>query len=112
MGTVETAPVRQADEDAMPQPLWRRAAQAALANDQEELAGIIHSPRAVTAAGDMIAKGGQEILLHLVVEKQENHFGDPFTIHHPSSTIPARTLGVAPSSAISLINSPFRRDIP
>jgi len=66
---VETAPVRQADEDAVPQSLWRGAAQAALADDQEELAGVIHSPRAVTAAGDVIAKGGQEILLHLVVEE-------------------------------------------
>jgi len=92
-----TATMGQADEDAMSQPLRRGAAQAPLADDQEELPGVVHPACAGTTEGHVIPEGGQEILFHLVVEEEENHFVDPFAIHR----LPPRSLRAFPAASRS-----------
>jgi hypothetical protein len=94
VGVLETtAAMGQADEDAMSQSLRRGATQAPLADDQEELSGVVHPACAVTTEGHVIPEGREEILFHLVVEEEENHFVDPFAIHH----LPPRSLRAFPA---------------
>src|SRR5262245_21716347 len=58
---VESAavPVGHVEEDAMAEAVGSAAAQAALADDDEELAGVVEFPRAVAAVGDVVPKRGE-----------------------------------------------------
>jgi hypothetical protein len=75
--------MRHAGEDAMAEAVGGGAADAPLPDDEEKLAGVIDSLRAVAAASHMVVERGQLLIFHLIVEEQEQNFTDLFTVHLP-----------------------------
>jgi hypothetical protein len=77
--------VGHARQDADAQPLGSGLAAAALANEEEELSGVVDAARTVRTAVGVIPEGGQQLVLQLVVEEQEKYFVGPLAVHAASA---------------------------
>ena len=92
--------VAETDQDPAAEPAGRSAANAATAEDEQQLAGVVDLVRAVTAGLNVLLKQGQQLFVQLVVEEQEDRLADPFTIHSASSSL---SLTAPPKPAILLL---------
>src|SRR4051794_11422338 len=79
------AAVREMGEDAVTETVGGRTADRPLADDQQQLAGVVDLLRAVAAPSDVVLEGGQHLVVHLAIKEQEQNRVDLFTIHRPSS---------------------------
>jgi hypothetical protein len=75
----------EADENAVSQAIGGAATAGSLAEDPQQLTGVIKLLAAVSALPNMIAERGKELLFHLVVEEQKQCLADLFAVHRPSS---------------------------
>jgi len=69
----ERGAMRKVGQDAVSQAVGAGAADAPLPNHQEKLPRVVHLPGTVTAAGYVVSERGQQVVLHLVVEEQEQY---------------------------------------
>jgi hypothetical protein len=65
--------MREVGQDAVSEAVGAGAADASLPHHQEELPRVVHLPGTLAATGYVVSKRGQQVILHLIVEEQEQY---------------------------------------
>jgi hypothetical protein len=73
----------QAGENPLPQGGRGRAPDATLADQEDELFGVGGVVKTGGTTFQVLVEGFSELLTHLIVDEEEHHFSEPFTVHLP-----------------------------